>query len=302
MALSSYFLVTTQHRIPEIRRAGFLYLLIAHVGAISILLSFGVLQGGSWKFTFDAMREPTLQPAWASVAFLLALFGFGAKAGPGPAPRVAAGGTSRSALAGLGDDERADAQDRRVRRAAGDLRPAPHLAVVVGCAGARDRAVHRAARRGLRRGPDRHEEAARLFLDRERGDDLLRDRPGDPLPGLRSPALRGARAERRPDPLAQPRLLQEPALPRHRLGPPCDGGAQPRQARWADPPDALGGGPGPGGDAGHRRAAAAQRLRLRVAAAPGVPGHAADSAALRQHAGPARRSGPRPDRCALPPT
>ena len=56
MALSSYFLVTTQHRIPEIRSAGFLYLLIAHVGAIAILLSFGVLQGGSWQFTFDAMR------------------------------------------------------------------------------------------------------------------------------------------------------------------------------------------------------------------------------------------------------
>ena len=34
MALSSYFLVTTQHRIPEIRSAGFLYLLIAHLGAI----------------------------------------------------------------------------------------------------------------------------------------------------------------------------------------------------------------------------------------------------------------------------
>jgi formate hydrogenlyase subunit 3/multisubunit Na+/H+ antiporter MnhD subunit len=81
MALSSYFLVTTQHRIPEIRRAGFLYLLIAHVGAISILLCFGVLQGGSWQFTFDAMRGPTLTPAWASVAFLLALLGFGAKAG-----------------------------------------------------------------------------------------------------------------------------------------------------------------------------------------------------------------------------
>jgi hydrogenase-4 component B len=81
MALSSYFLVTTQHRIPEIRRAGFLYLLIAHVGAISILLCFGVLQGGSWQFTFDAMRAPTLSPGWASVAFLLALVGFGAKAG-----------------------------------------------------------------------------------------------------------------------------------------------------------------------------------------------------------------------------
>jgi formate hydrogenlyase subunit 3/multisubunit Na+/H+ antiporter MnhD subunit len=81
MALSSYFLVTTQHRIPEIRRAGFLYLLIAHLGAIAILLSFGVLHGGSWQFTFDAMRQAQLSPAWASVAFALALFGFGAKAG-----------------------------------------------------------------------------------------------------------------------------------------------------------------------------------------------------------------------------
>jgi hydrogenase-4 component B len=81
MAVSSYFLVTSQHRLPEIRRAGFLYLLMAHVGAICILLSFGVLQGGSWHFTFDAMRNARLAPFWASTAFLLALFGFGAKAG-----------------------------------------------------------------------------------------------------------------------------------------------------------------------------------------------------------------------------
>jgi formate hydrogenlyase subunit 3/multisubunit Na+/H+ antiporter MnhD subunit len=81
MALSSYFLVTTQHGIPEIRSAGFLYLLIAHVGAIAILLSFGVMQGGSWQFTFDAMRAANLQPHWAAAAFLLAVFGFGAKAG-----------------------------------------------------------------------------------------------------------------------------------------------------------------------------------------------------------------------------
>lgn len=81
MAASSYFLVTTQHRIPDIRRAGFLYLLMAHVGAICILLSFGVLQGGSWHFTFDAMRGARLDPAWAAGAFLLALAGFGGKAG-----------------------------------------------------------------------------------------------------------------------------------------------------------------------------------------------------------------------------
>ena len=81
MALSSYFLVTTQHNLPEIRRAGFLYLLMAHVGAIAILLAFGVMQGGSWQFTFEAMRGAHLAPLWAAVAFLLALFGFGAKAG-----------------------------------------------------------------------------------------------------------------------------------------------------------------------------------------------------------------------------
>ncbi len=81
MALSSYFLVTTDHRIPEIRRAGFLYLLIAHIGAIGILLCFGVLQGGSGDYTFAGMRSVRLSESWASIAFLLALFGFGAKAG-----------------------------------------------------------------------------------------------------------------------------------------------------------------------------------------------------------------------------
>jgi len=81
MALASYFLVTTDHRVPEIRRAGFLYLVVAHVGAIAILLTFGTLQLGQWSYTFDAMRGNTLSPLWASVAFLLALFGFGCKAG-----------------------------------------------------------------------------------------------------------------------------------------------------------------------------------------------------------------------------
>src|SRR5688500_14593140 len=82
MALASFFLVMTDHKVPEVRSAGFLYLLIAHVGAIAILLCFGVLQGGSGDYTFDTMRavEPETS-AWATVGYLLALFGFGAKAG-----------------------------------------------------------------------------------------------------------------------------------------------------------------------------------------------------------------------------
>src|SRR5262245_28989538 len=81
MALSSYFLVTTEHHDEQSRKAGFIYLLVAHIGAIGILLSFGVLDGGRGDYTFDALRGADLNNVWASVAFLLAFFGFGAKAG-----------------------------------------------------------------------------------------------------------------------------------------------------------------------------------------------------------------------------
>jgi formate hydrogenlyase subunit 3/multisubunit Na+/H+ antiporter MnhD subunit len=81
MALASFFLVLTDHRLPEIRRAGFLYLLIAHVGALAILLCFGVLQGSTGDYTFANMRSLTLAGGWPAVAFFLALVGFGAKAG-----------------------------------------------------------------------------------------------------------------------------------------------------------------------------------------------------------------------------
>ena len=85
MALSSFFLVTSDHSKEEIRRAGYLYLLIAHIGAIAILLSFGVMQGFAQAsvagYTFDNMRATGHDAFWASIAFGLALFGFGAKAG-----------------------------------------------------------------------------------------------------------------------------------------------------------------------------------------------------------------------------
>lgn len=81
MALSSFFLVTANHRLAAIRSAGYLYLLIAHVGAISILMCFGVLQANTGDYTFANMRAQDLSPFWASIGFGLAVFGFGAKAG-----------------------------------------------------------------------------------------------------------------------------------------------------------------------------------------------------------------------------
>ncbi|OOG58631.1 hydrogenase 4 subunit B [Polaromonas sp. C04] len=81
MALSSFFLVTANHRIAEVRSAGYLYVVMAHIGALGVLLCFGVLQANTGDYTFGNMRAQALTPFWASVGFLLAVFGFGAKAG-----------------------------------------------------------------------------------------------------------------------------------------------------------------------------------------------------------------------------
>ncbi|MBV8124287.1 MAG: hydrogenase 4 subunit B, partial [Paucibacter sp.] len=81
MALSSYFLVTANHRLAEVRHAGYLYITMARIGAIAILMCFGVLQASSGDYTFANMRAQQLSAFWASAGFLLAVFGFGAKAG-----------------------------------------------------------------------------------------------------------------------------------------------------------------------------------------------------------------------------
>ena len=81
MSVSSYFLVAFEHEEAANRRAAFLYLLMAQIGAMLILLSFGVLAGFAGDFTFAAMRNAQLTPLWAAAAFGLGLLGFGMKAG-----------------------------------------------------------------------------------------------------------------------------------------------------------------------------------------------------------------------------
>lgn len=81
MTLTATLLVIANHRIPEVRRAGFLYILISHIGALALLLCFGLLQANTGDYTFANMRQQQLGMFWASIAFFLSLFGFGAKAG-----------------------------------------------------------------------------------------------------------------------------------------------------------------------------------------------------------------------------
>jgi hypothetical protein len=81
MSVASYFLVAYQHDHAANRRAAFLYLLMAEIGAIAIILAYGVLAGFGGGLTFDLLRGASLSPMWASIAFVLGLIGFGMKAG-----------------------------------------------------------------------------------------------------------------------------------------------------------------------------------------------------------------------------
>ncbi|MBI3284765.1 MAG: hydrogenase 4 subunit B [Burkholderiales bacterium] len=81
MSLSATLLITANHRIPEVRAAGFLYLLISHLGALALLMCFSLLQANTGNYAFGNMRLQHLDAFWGAFAFFLALFGFGAKAG-----------------------------------------------------------------------------------------------------------------------------------------------------------------------------------------------------------------------------
>jgi len=84
MSVSSYFFVSFEHEHEENRKAGYVYLIMAHVSGLLILGSYATLYASAGSFEFSAMREAVLTPFWASVGFLLAAFGFGMKAGVVP--------------------------------------------------------------------------------------------------------------------------------------------------------------------------------------------------------------------------
>ena len=81
MSVSSYLLVAYEHHESANRRAAFIYLLMAQIGAVLILLAFGVMSGFGSDLSFTALRTNELTPLWQTIAFTLALLGFGMKAG-----------------------------------------------------------------------------------------------------------------------------------------------------------------------------------------------------------------------------
>ncbi len=82
MALSSFFLVAFEAGKPGVRRSAWVYMVATHLGTACLLAMFAVLGSRAGSFEFEAMgRAAQLSPALAGLAFVLALLGFGTKAG-----------------------------------------------------------------------------------------------------------------------------------------------------------------------------------------------------------------------------
>ena len=81
MSLASWALVMAHHRASGNARAGYIYLLMASFGTLSLLLGFGLLAGPDGGYAFDAIRNASHTANMSAAVLGLALLGAGSKAG-----------------------------------------------------------------------------------------------------------------------------------------------------------------------------------------------------------------------------
>nr|WP_321404328.1 proton-conducting transporter membrane subunit [uncultured Desulfobacter sp.] len=82
MSLSSFFLVIYSHESAENRKAGYLYFVFSHVGAMFLLAAFGLIYGHTGSFDFALMAD--VPEAVKILIFVFSFIGFGSKAGVFP--------------------------------------------------------------------------------------------------------------------------------------------------------------------------------------------------------------------------
>jgi len=81
MSLASWALVMAHHRVQDNARAGYIYLVMASAGTLTLLLAFGLLAGPGGGYDFAAMRAGEHGPVLAALVLTLVLLGAGSKAG-----------------------------------------------------------------------------------------------------------------------------------------------------------------------------------------------------------------------------
>ena len=81
MALAAYFILTTSDEELEVRKAGTLYLVCTHIGTLTLFALFSLLKNFNGSFALPAPASLHGTTGLATAIFLLALIGFGLKAG-----------------------------------------------------------------------------------------------------------------------------------------------------------------------------------------------------------------------------
>lgn len=83
MAVAAFFAATAEDRDPDVRRAGWVYLIATHVGTLCLVALFALWQCASGSFAWAPLSAGTaaLHPGLPTALFVLAAAGFGFKAG-----------------------------------------------------------------------------------------------------------------------------------------------------------------------------------------------------------------------------
>src|SRR5712692_8664813 len=84
MSLSAYSMVLTEHDRPGTVRAAHWYIAVTHAGFAALLAMFLLLSAGDLTTSFAGMRSASLTSGTRDAVFVLALLGFGTKAGIAP--------------------------------------------------------------------------------------------------------------------------------------------------------------------------------------------------------------------------
>ncbi|WP_005033571.1 proton-conducting transporter membrane subunit [Holophaga foetida] len=84
MAMAAFFLVITEDRNPETRRAGWIYLVSTHTGTLCLLGAFALVSAATGSFAFSAFPAGLAGTGRLTAAFVLFLLGFGFKMGAFP--------------------------------------------------------------------------------------------------------------------------------------------------------------------------------------------------------------------------
>ncbi len=81
MALSGFFLITTEDEDRVARAAGLLYLIVTHIGTLCLFAWFALFHLLTGSFALEPIADGIASPAMLTVLFWLAVVAFGCKAG-----------------------------------------------------------------------------------------------------------------------------------------------------------------------------------------------------------------------------